>query len=400
MPQPPPVTWLEIDETALAHNIGVLRHASQQGGRQPLLCVMVKGNGYGHGLLQASRAFLAAGVDWLGVHDIFEVQALREAGIAAPLYCVGYLSPDQAAVAVACDVRLVLYDRDVLAALARAGQQQDKIVKVHVKVETGDNRQGLRHDDALEFANLIAQTPHVELEGMATHFADIEDTTDHRFAQSQLARFRQTVDATRQLLNLPPEGHPDDKFLAHCSNSAALLLWPEVCGNLARCGIAAYGLWPSKETWLSVCQLGKKPVELRPALTWKTRLAQVREVPAGEYIGYGRTYRAVRNMLVGILPVGYYDGYDRGLSNVGKVLLGGQRAPVVGRVAMNMTAIDVTDSKNAKAGDEVVLIGAQDAADGREGDRISAEEFANWFGTIHYEAVTRIAERLPRMGVT
>lgn len=140
-------------------------------------------------------------------------------------------------------------------------------------------------------------------------------------------------------------------------------------------------------------------MELKPALTWKTRLAQVREVPSGEYIGYGRTYRAVRNMRVGILPIGYYDGYDRGLSNVGKVLLGGQRAPVVGRVAMNMTAIDVTDSKNAKAGDEVVLIGAQNASDGSEGDRISAEEFANWFNTIHYEAITRIAERLPRIVV-
>jgi len=399
MLQPPPVTWLEIDACALAHNIAVLRHASQQGGHKPLLCVMVKGNAYGHGLLQAAQAFLQAGVDWLAVHDILEVQHLRESGVTAPLYCVGYISPDQAAAAVAYDLHLVLYDRDVLAALSLAAVQQNKIVQVHIKVETGDNRQGLRHDETIEFAKLIAQTPHVELEGMATHFADIEDTTDHRFAQSQLARFRQTVDATRQLLNLPPEGHADDKFLAHCSNSAALLLWPEVCGNLARCGIAAYGLWPSKETWLSVCQLGKKPVELRPALTWKTRLAQVRQVPAGEYIGYGRTYRAVRNMLVGILPIGYYDGYDRGLSNVGKVLLGGQRAPVVGRVAMNMTAIDLTDSKNARAGDEVVLIGAQNSAGGQDGDRISAEEFANWFGTIHYEAVTRIAERLPRVVV-
>lgn len=163
-----------------------------------------------------------------------------------------------------------------------------------------------------------------------------------------------------------------------------------------RCGIGAYGLWPSKETWLSVCELGHKPMELRPVLTWKTAVAQVRSVPPGEYVGYGRTFRTVRETRVAVLPVGYADGYDRGLSNVAKVLVGGQRAPVVGRVAMNMTTIDVTDAPGVRAGDEVVLLGSQAAPDGGEGDRISAEELAGWVGTIHYEVVTRIAERLER----
>jgi len=394
--KPEPLTWIELDRAALRHNIQVLRQGAAHGGRAPLLCVMVKGNGYGHGLLAAARCFLEAGVEWLGVHDIFELQDLRAAGITAAVYVVGRLSPQQVPFAVAQAASFVLYDREVLAAASAAARRHGTRARVHLKVETGNNRQGLRHDEALAMAHAVAADPHLELEGLATHFADIEDTTNHRFAHEQLDRFTTCVEAIRRELSLPPAGHPDDKLLAHASNTAALLLWPEVCGRLVRCGIGAYGLWPSKETYLSVCQLGRNPVELKPALTWKTVIAQVREVPAGEYVGYGRTFRAVRLMRVAILPIGYYDGYDRGLSNVAKVLVDGQRAPVIGRVAMNMTAIDVTDNPVACAGSEVVLLGSQARADGSDGDRISAEEMAGWLGTIHYEVTTRIAERIER----
>ncbi len=394
--KPEPLTWIELDRAALHHNIQVLRQGAAHGGQAPLLCVMVKGNGYGHGLIAATRCFLEAGVEWLGVHDIFELQDLRAAGIEAPVYIVGHLSPQQVPFAVALGARFVLYDGEVLAAASAAARQQSVTARVHIKVETGNNRQGLRHDAALAMARAVAADPHLELEGFATHFADIEDTTNHRFAHEQLDRFTACVDAVRQELSLPPAGHPDDKLLAHASNTAALLLWPEVCGRLVRCGIGAYGLWPSKETYLSVCQLGRNPVELRPALTWKTVIAQVRDVPVGEYVGYGRTFRAVRPTRIAILPIGYYDGYDRGLSNVAKVLIAGQRAPVIGRIAMNMTAVDVTDSPVARAGSEVVLLGGQTGADGSDGDRISAEEMAGWLGTIHYEVTTRIAERIER----
>ncbi len=385
-----PNTWIDVDSTALAHNISVLRTASQRGGDEPILCVMVKGNAYGHGLLPAARALLAAGVHWLAVHDIFEVQALRQAGINAPIYVVGYLAPDQARLAVHLDARFVLYDVDVLSAAADEALKLNRVVRVHVKVETGNNRQGLRHNEALALCLQVAQTPGALLEGLATHFADIEDTTDHRFANRQLERFRQTADAIHAELGLT------ERLLVHASNSAALLLWPDVVGKMARFGIAAYGLWPSKETWLSVCQLGQKPVELRPALTWKSVVAQIHEVPAGEYVGYGRTWRAVRPTRVAVLPIGYYDGYDRGLSNIGKVLIGGVRAPVIGRVAMNMTMVDVTDSPAAHVGAEVVLLGQQQTPDGRDGDHITADEMAAWLGTIHYEVVTRIAERIER----
>lgn len=402
-----PVTWVEIDRAALRHNVHVLKNAARPpelrakwSGREPLLCVMVKGNAYGHGLVPASRELLAAGVDWLGVHDLQEVQTLRSAGVEAPIYVVGYLPPSQVEPALRLGARFVVYDAEVLQEASAAARRLGVRANLHLKVETGNNRQGLRHEEALATAIRIGRDPHLHLEGICTHFADIEDTTDHRFAQSQLERFRACVSAVRQALALPPEGHPDDRLLAHASNTAALLLWPEVCGLLARCGIGAYGLWPSKETWLSVRQQGKTPVELQPVLTWKTVVAQVRGVPPGEYVGYGRTFRAVRPMRLAILPIGYYDGYDRGLSNVGKVLVCGQRAPVVGRVAMNMTAIDVTDAPEVTAGSEVVLLGRQDRPDGSEGDRVSAEEMAGWLGTIHYEVVTRIAERIQRRVVS
>jgi len=391
-----PVTWIEIERAALHHNLGVLRRAAGHGGPPPQLCVMVKGNAYGHGLVPAARALCEAGADWLGVHDLREIETLRAAGLEAPLYTVGYLPPPHVEPALGHGARLVVYDGEVVAAAAAAARRSGQVAKLHLKIETGNNRQGLRQDEAVTLARTIAADPHLALEGIATHFADIEDTTDHRFAHAQLDRFRAAGSAIREALLLPPAGHPHDRLLTHASNTAALLLWPEVCGSLVRCGIGAYGLWPSKETLLSVRQLGREPVELRPALTWKTIVAQVRAVPAGEYVGYGRSYRAVRAMRLAILPVGYYDGYDRGLSNVGKVLVAGQRAPVIGRVAMNMTAIDVTDSPEVRPGSEVVLLGSQAAPHGGEGDRIAAEEIAGWLGTIHYEVVTRIAERIER----
>lgn len=393
-----PVTWVEVSRAALRHNLAVLRAAAGHGesARRPLLCVMVKGNAYGHGLVPAARELAAAGADWLGTHDLPEIVSLRAAGVAVPLYQVGWLPPEQVQTALSHDVSLCVYDPAVVDAAAAAARARGVPARLHVKVETGNNRQGLRPDDAMALAVRIGRDPDLVLEGLSTHFADIEDTTDHAFAQGQLSRFFACADAVRGALGLPRAGAAEDRLLVHASNTAAVLLWPEVCGGLVRLGIGAYGLWPSKETRVSVRQLGKTPVDLQPALTWKTRIAQVRAVPAGEWIGYGRTFRSVRSMRVAILPVGYYDGYDRGLSNLGKVLVAGQRAPVVGRVAMNMTAIDVTDSPRADSGDEVVLLGAQTGQAGAPGDRIRADEMAAWAGTIHYEVVTRINDRIER----
>ncbi|HUT79118.1 MAG TPA: alanine racemase, partial [Polyangia bacterium] len=256
-------------------------------------------------------------------------------------------------------------------------------VRVHLKLETGTNRQGLRGRELAEAANVLRGAG-VEIEGAYTHFADIEDTTDHAFAQQQLARFEELLGVLAGLGARPP--------LAHTACSAAAILFPETRFQLVRVGIGLYGLWPSKETRVSAAERGRNRLGLKPVMTWKTRIAQIKDVPVGEYVGYGRTFRATRPTRVAVLPVGYADGYPRALSGAAHVLAGGVRAPVLGRICMNMTMVDVTDVI-AVAGDEVVLLG-------RQGDEvIAAEDLARIAGTINYEIVTRAAPGAPRIPV-
>ena len=389
-----PLCWVEVDAAALQHNAEVLGRESRRNGRKPLLAAMVKGNAYGHDRLIAARAFLRGGVDWLCVADVFEAAALRDGGITAPLYNVVLTPPDHAAAAAALDLAMVTASPEAALAAVAAGRAQGKPARLHLKLETGTNRQGLRLPALLSLAQrLLAEDPSC-IAGITSHYADIEDTTEHRFALSQRQRFDEGTAALRALL--AAAGRDPTELIAHTSNSAALLLWPDHGADLVRFGIAAFGLWPSKETFLSAQQLGGHPIELRPALSWKTRLLQVKDVPTGEYVGYGRTFRALRPTRLGLLPMGYADGYDRRLSSRGQVLVRGQRAPVVGRVAMNLVAIDITDAPDALVDDEVVLIGSQRDASG-EVDSIRADELAAWMQTIHYEVTTRISERLPRI---
>ena len=391
-----PLCWVEVDASALQHNAEILGRESRRNGRAPLLAAMVKGNAYGHDRVIAARAFLRGGVDWLCVADVFEAAALRDAGIGAPLYNVVLTPPDHAAAAVGLDLAMVTASAESALAAVAAARAQSKQARLHLKLETDTNRQGLRLPALLALAErLLAEDPGC-IAGITSHYADIEDTTEHRFALSQRQRFDEGTAALRALV--AAAGRDPATLIAHTSNSAALLLWPDHAADLVRFGIAAFGLWPSKETFLSAQQLGGHPIELRPALSWKTRLLQVKDVPAGEFVGYGRTFRALRPTRLGLLPMGYADGYDRRLSGRGQVLVGGARAPVVGRVAMNLVAIDVTDAPQAKVDDEVVLLGAQ-ANEHGEVDAIRADELAAWMQTIHYEVTTRISERLPRIEV-
>ena len=370
---------------ALRANVAALRQQLSPGS---LLGVVVKSDAYGHGLLPCAGEFLAAGADWLVLNSAAEAQALREAGIAAPLYICGPVFPTQAGVVAQARARVVLYDRALALALDQAGQAQGQPVRVHLKIETGTSRQGLFLDQALELAHLVRNLPGLELEGLTTHYADIEDTTDHRYAQQQQDLLREATAAfAREGLAVP---------MVHAANSAATLLWPQTHASLVRVGIAAYGLWPSKETYAvalqrRVDQTASQVPQLEPALSWRARLAQVKEVPAGAYIGYGRSFRTTHPTRIGVLPVGYFEGYDRRLSNVAHVLVRGVRAPVRGRVCMNMLMVDLTHIPQAQAGDVATLLG-------RDGDEeISAETLAGWMGTINYEVVSRIHPGQPRL---
>ncbi len=373
------LVWCEVDEPALEHNVATLKRRLGPGVK---LAAVVKANAYGHGLVLAARAFLRGGADWLCVNALEELEALRGDGIRAPVYVMGYVPLQDLEAVLRLDGRMVAYNFETIDALGRAMRRTGKPARVHLKLETGNHRQGVPLKELVRLAGRCREEG-VEVEGLATHFADIEDTTDHTFALEQLRRFREGAAA------LVAEGF--DVPLLHIANSAATILLAETQFGMVRTGIAAYGLWPSSETLVSALRLGRGDVVLKPALTWKTRVAQVKTVPTGAFIGYGCTYKTTHPTRLAVLPVGYYDGYDRKLSNTGHVLIRGTRAPVRGRVCMNMIMVDVTDIPDVKVEDEVVLLGAQ-------GDEVvTAEQMAGWIGTINYEVVTRIAGHVPRI---
>lgn len=367
-------SWREVSGAALRHNVATLRALAGPA----RLGVVVKADAYGHGLRPVCAALVDAGVDWLIVNFAHEAAAVRAAGHGAvPLYVCGTVFPHEAPTLVDADARVVLYDDAMAQALSAASHARGRVTRVHLKIETGTHRQGLTTADAVALATRVQSLGGLQLEGVTTHFADIEDTTDHRFAESQLSALHEAQRALGQA-GLPVP-------MVHAANSAATILDERTRGDLVRAGIAAYGLWPSKETLAAFRERhGARPPTLVPVLSWRARLAQVKDVPAGAYIGYGRTFRTTRASKIGILPVGYHEGYDRRLSNSAHVLVRGQRAPVRGRVCMNMTMVDLTDVPGAEAGDVATLLGS----DGDE--RVSAEQLAGWMGTIHYEVVARI----------
>ena len=366
-------SWLtiEVDRGALVHNIGVFRGLVAPPIR---LMAVVKANAYGHGLVIAAEAFLAGGADLLGVHSLAEAEDLRAAGFDCPLLVLGPLTGVQALRAAELQIDVTVSSLAAARETAAGLEKSPAILRVHLKVETGVNRQGLREDELDRVLEILGTIPAIRLVGLASHFADIEDTTDHAFARRQMARF---ADYRRRLAE---SGHGD--LAVHMSCSAATLLWEQTHGDIARVGIAAYGVWPSRETRVAVRQENRPDVELRPALTWKCRVSQVRRVPAGETVGYGRTWKAMTDSLVAVLPVGYSDGWPRALSGRAHVLLRGKRAPLIGRICMNLCMADVTHVPGVQAGDQAVLLGTQ-------GDEVvTAEMLADQLGTIAYEVLT------------
>jgi alanine racemase len=373
------LTWVEISSNALRNNIARLRSLI---GTSTLLCACVKANAYGHGLCETGRIFIEAGADWLSVHALYEARRLRHSGLTCPIYILGPVAPDDYPEAMQLDCRLVVYNTEDIARIARAARACARPARLHVKIETGANRQGIGPGELEPLCEAINENPDLVLEGCATHFANIEDTTDHSFAKAQLGRLHAALTLLEARGIKPP--------LVHCANSAATIIFPESHFQMVRTGIAAYGMWPSNETYVSFVKERKGGFVLRPALTWKSRIAQVKDVPGGEYIGYGCTFKTGHATRLAVIPAGYYDGYDRGITE-GHVLIRGRRAPIRGRICMNLLMAEVTDIGDVRTGDEVVLLGC-------DGDEcISAEQIARWAHTINYEVTTRINDRIPRI---
>ncbi len=366
--------WVEIDSEAPGHNLSELRKAS---GGTPLVCAIIKSNAYGHGM--AEMAGLLGNADWFGINSLDEGIALRALGETRPVLVLGYVPLDRLPEALENDLRLTVYNFETIRALRRCASPS-RPARLHLKVETGTGRQGLLPGDVAGFLAEAGSVPGVEIEGLSTHFANIEDTLNHSYAEDQLERFNRVLG---EFGGARPR-------IVHTACTAAAILFPETAFDMIRAGIGIYGLWPSRETFLSASMCGRGVPDLRPVLAWKTRLVQIKELPGGSFVGYGCSFRTTRPTRIGVLPVGYFDGYDRALGNSAHVLIRGRRAPVVGRICMNLCMVDITDIQDPRLEEEVVLLGC-------DGDEcVSAETMASWAGSINYEVVARINPLLPR----
>lgn len=367
------LSWVEISESALLHNVQSVKSLILPG---VLFCACVKANAWGHGLVECAQIFQKAKVDWLSVNALYEAQILRDAGVTIPIYIMGYIPLADMDEAVKTNSRIVIYNTESVEALQTASQKANVKTPVHIKIETGLNRQGVLLGDLKSFTEHLVKQPNLIIEGIATHFADVEDEGVRVPFEKQAALLGDAKKIVEQIC-----GHT---VMAHCSNSASTFIAPQVQFDMVRVGIACYGMWPSPRIH-DIITRERPTFSLMPAYTWKTIVAQVKKVPVGAYVGYGSSVQMTRETTIAVLPIGYYDGYMRAFSNKTRVLIRGQFAPILGRVAMNMIMVDVTDIPNVKLEDEVVLLGSQLQ------NQITAEELSNYADTINYEIPTRVS---------
>lgn len=358
-----------VDLGAIAANV---RHFQQVVGPNVAVMAVVKADGYGHGAVPVARAALAAGARWLGVATAEEGHELRQAGIGAPILVLGISNPDQARWVVRSGLSAVVADAAGVEALAREAARQNRPVGIHLKVDTGMGRIGIQPrqlgDDWVQA--LFRGRSGLRWEGLMTHLAEADDPASD-FTVHQLERFLDVVEALRRQGRQP--------LWLHAANSAATLRYPGSHFNLVRVGIGLYGLDPFPGA-----------TGLQPALTLRTAVAFVKEVPPGFAVGYGRTYGSRQRERILTLPIGYADGVRRGLSNRQDVLIQGRRYPMVGRVSMDQITVAVPAELPVEVGEPVVLIGEQG------GERIRVEEWAAQLDTISYEIVTGIGRRVRR----
>lgn len=355
---------IQIDAEALRQNVQALRSLLSPG---VSMIAVVKGNAYGHGLSPVVEA-IESEVEGFQIDDLDELRELRRVTGKRALV-LGYVAKSDVAEAVDLGGELALYDIERLPALAEVD------AKIHLKIDALLGRQGVLPKDLSEVLDSIQRYPSIHVLTAYAHFANIEDTTDLVHAIEQIETFECAYVEARD--RFPGLGR-------HISATSGLMTL-ESGNDLVRVGVGVYGMYPSPALERRHAAIG-----LRPAMRWVSHLAQVKTLPARHPVGYGLTFITPREMPVGIVPQGYSDGYDRGLSNVGEVLVHGRRCRVLGRVAMNMFAIDLSDVPDARAEDEVVLLGFQGE------DRITAEEVASRIGTINYEVTTRVSPLLPR----
>ena len=361
-------TWIEIDTKALLHNYHVFRRLT---GQKKLLAV-VKSNAYGHNIVEASKVFAKAGADYLGVDSMTEALTLRREGIKKPILVLGYTLPEYLPAASQKKIILSLSSFDQISALKTFAKNYPRQhLSLHLKIDTGMHRQGFQ---LREFPVLIKELKTlpvtIKIEGLYSHLAG---PAENKFQ----AKTKKQIEIFQVAKNLLAEAG-FTKLLSHLGATGGTFNYPDLSIEMVRIGIGLYGYYPSDE--VAKASLKHKNLQLKPALVWKTIVSEIKDVRKGEAVSYSFTKKLKRDSRLTILPIGYWHGYPRALSNLGQVIIKGRRTKVVGRVCMDMIIVDITDHHQIKVGDEVILLG----------DKISAEEFADWAKTSNYEVITRL----------
>ena len=364
-------TWVEIDLNALRHNLLAIK---KWVGPQIKILGIVKADAYGHGDYEVSRVLLNNGVEMLGIAILEEGIQLRDKGIKAPLLLLGGIFEEQIDSIIHYDLIPTVYDLKLAEVLSKKAIYFNKKLKVHVYVDTGMGSIGVKYNKAVEFVQSLKDMKDLFIEGIYTHCSS-SDEKDSAFTNLQIKRFRDVLDALDTIkVSIP---------LRHMANSGAILGYPEAYFNMVRPGLSLYGLYPSEDV--------SRDIGIKPVLTFKTRIIHIKDMNAGDVVGYGRTYRIDKPTRVATLPLGYDDGYNRLLSNQGEVIIRGKKSSIIGRVCMDQCFVDVTHIKDISVGDEAVLYGSQ----GQES--IQIESIAKQLNTIPYEVICNISKRVPRI---
>lgn len=375
-------TWVEINALSLHSNIASLQALLKS---EVNFCAVVKANAYGHDTDTLVRLALIEGVDHFAVDSIDEAIVVRKRAPEATIFILGYTVAERVPEIVQNNFIQTVYDEEIITHIGKEATAQQKKAHINLKIETGTQRQGI---DLKKIDSILREIRRFErflnLAGISSHYATAEEVKTPEFLQKQTDVFCKALQIAKDLGFDPP--------YQHIACSAAAIAFPETQGTLARYGIALYGLWSSNELHRQN-NLSSSAIELKPVLSWRTRIAQIKDVPSGVTIGYGRTYTSDRPIRIAVLPIGYYDGYRRVSSRKGHVLIKGQKCPILGTICMNMMVVDISTLPNTKKGDVVTLLGC----DGMH--TISAEKLAENMKTINYEVVTQINPKIPRIVV-
>jgi len=371
-----PLSYIELSRKNLIHNVKQFRNLIKKGVK---IAVVVKGNAYGHGQNEVVK-ILNPYVDYFQIDDVEELEKLRRVSNKKVLV-LGYIQKKDLRRAIKLDCILSVFSLEQLLNISAIAKNLTTVQKIHISVDAYLGREGFLLKDLPKVFVKIKNSKNLRLTGIYAHFANIEDTTDFSHAQKQINEYKKAVRLAEQ--------YGFKNLQTHISATSGILAYEKNIGRhqIVRLGIGAYGMWPSE----NLRKKYRNKIILKPVLTWKTKIAQIKILPKGNTIGYGLTYKTTKTTKVALIPQGYSDGVDRHLSNKGTVLIRGTKCPILGRVMMNMFVVDVNHLKNVKTEDEVVLLGKQGRGE------ISAEEIAQKLGTINYEITTRISSLLPRI---